>query len=216
MGRKVGNKWEYVQKIKPLPKGKFACKCNFCGHCWDGGPACIRAHMIGLKGYGVDRCGKAPEIVRDTCRRLLAKKQMSDMPTEGDAHVDVETSSPSKEPASKKPKVSKGALIKAWESEACQDASVALQRFFFAEDIPHWKVRSPYFLDMVKAIARAGPSFKPLSNHCLRTKELHAEVNCVEKDLLEVREKWKRYGCSIVCDGWSNNRRRPIINIMVT
>ncbi|MCO5585902.1 hypothetical protein L7F22_039836 [Adiantum nelumboides] len=126
---------------------------------------------------------------------------MSDMPTESDAHVDVKTSSPSKELASKKPKVSKGALIKAWESGARQDASVALRRFFFVEDIPHWKVRSPYFLDMVKAIAQAGSSFKPPPYHCLRTKKLYAKVSCVEKDLLEVREKWKRYGCSIVCDG---------------
>eukprot|EP00250_Pteridium_aquilinum_P035188 c8841_g1_i1 orf=218-805(+) len=126
--------------------------------------------------------------------------------------------SSSQEHASKRKKVSKlqGALAKAWDVQARKEANIALRRFFYAEDVPFWKVRSPYFLDMVKAIGQVGPSYKPPSYNSLRTKELVDEVKCIERDLLDIREKWKRYGCSIVCDGWSDARRRPIINVMAT
>ncbi|KAH7297999.1 hypothetical protein KP509_25G022600 [Ceratopteris richardii] len=55
-----------------------------------------------------------------------------------------------------------------------------------------------------------------LSYHHLRTCHLYDEVRFIEGDLLKFREKWKRFGCSIVCDGWSDARNRPIINIMVS
>ncbi|KAH6555265.1 hypothetical protein KP509_1Z269200 [Ceratopteris richardii] len=73
-----------------------------------------------------------------------------------------------------------------------------------------------YFIQMLNAVGRVGQSYKPPSYQQLRAKELNAEVRCIENDLLEIREKWKLFGCSIVCDGWSDTRNRPIINIMVS
>ena len=85
---------------------------------------------------------------------------------------------------------------------------------FYAEDIPHWKVRSPYFLEMVKAIGNAGPSFVPPSYHELRTTELIDEVKCIDHDIMGVREKWKKFGCTIVCEGWFDTRCTPTINLL--
>ncbi|MCO5606525.1 hypothetical protein L7F22_060713 [Adiantum nelumboides] len=91
---------------------------------------------------------------------------------------------------------------------------VVVRRFFYAEDVPHWKVRSPFFLNIVKAIGQAGPSYVPPSYHLLRTKELVEEVRCINGDLLDVKEKWKKYGYTIVSDGWSDIRKISIINFM--
>ena len=213
-------------------------KCKYCPHQWDGGVLRIRAHMLGLSGLGVDKCTNPPQNVRDACRRLHAKAEVIDLEAMVDAkvadlgaasyvNIDAEgaefvdlgaasASASSGQPLQKKQKVSKGALAAAWESQARKDAYIALRRFFFAEDIPHWKVRSPYFLDMVQAIGKVGPTFKPPTYKALRTTELNNEVVCIEQELLDLQEKWKKYGCSIVCDGWSDTRRRPIINVMVS
>ncbi|KAH7284565.1 hypothetical protein KP509_34G060300 [Ceratopteris richardii] len=238
MPRKAGGEWEYVDKVKALPKGNWTCRCKFCGHIWDGGANRIRAHILGLKGYGVDKCAQAPQKIREACRKLLAKSSQEsgscsnanvmhsheDIVANESANIDDHEETYVSQPcgdtstfhASQKRRASQGPLQKAWEAQARADADKALRRFFFAEDIPFWKVRSPYFLDMVSAIGRVGSSYKPPSYHLLRTRHLCDEVRFIEGDLLKFREKWKRFGCSIVCDGWSDVRNRPIINIMVS
>ena len=192
----------------------------------------IRAHILGLKGFGVAPCLAAPDTAKDICRKLNvgAKAQAnidveetdicdepitqigsSSLNTEASGHVNV-----SGEPSLKRKKMvdAKGTLGDVWQMR--RQATIAVRRFFYAEDIPHWKVRSPFFLQMLKAVGQAGPSYMPPSYYQLRTKELEDEVKCVEKDLLSVRDKWKKYGCTIVCDGWSDTRHRPIINFMAS
>ena len=249
MGRDKRPEWAYVVQVKPLGKGQYTCKCKYCPHQWDGGPLRIRAHLLGLAGYGVGRCVGAPENVREICRKLhadsrsnvhgrdaLVDAMVSDlggdvshggagsasMGTQGpqgtsSTHVSgCGTGGEDVEGASSHRKRKKGDLANAWNMQVRKQATIALRRFFYAEDVPHWKVRSPYFLEMVKAIGQAGPSYMPPSYHALRTTELMDEVKCVDHDIMGVREKWKKYGCSIVSDGWSDTRRRPIINFLVS
>ena len=64
-----------------------------------------------------------------------------------------------------------------------------------------------FFLDMVKAIGQVGPSYVPPSYNALRTTHLNDEVNCIGHEIMGVREKWKKHGCTIVCDGWSDTGR---------
>lgn len=227
MGCPKRPEWDHVVTLKEIGKGMYTCKCKYCPHTWDGGPVRIRAHILGLKGHGVAPCLNAPYAVKDVCKKMH-------MGTKVHVHVDVHieersthTESPqtsmqgsahassSVEPSLKKVKMSNvNTLGDAWQLQARREATIAVRRFFYAEDIPHWKVRSPFFLRMVKAIGQAGPTFMPPSYNQLRTKELVDEVRCIERDTLDIREKWKRYGCTIVSDGWSDTRRRPIINFM--
>ncbi|KAH7437491.1 hypothetical protein KP509_05G074500 [Ceratopteris richardii] len=152
MPRKAGGEWEYVDKVKPLPKGNWTCKCKFCGHVWDGGANRIRAHILGLKGYGVDKCAQAPRNIQEACRKLLAKSsqesgscsnvnvmyQNEEILENESANVveDIDASQPcgdsSSLHASQKRKTSQGPLQKAWEAQARDDADKALRRFFFA------------------------------------------------------------------------------------
>ncbi|KAH7438304.1 hypothetical protein KP509_04G009500 [Ceratopteris richardii] len=226
MPRKAGGEWEYVEKVKSLPKGNWTVKCKFCSHSWDGGANCIRAHILGLKGYGVHKCNSAPEYIKDACKKMQGKgSQESGTPFGMHSHEEShaytpmgsigETSDvgneeyamPCGESSSmhgmKRAKASQGPLQKAWESQARDEATKALRR-------------SPYFLDIVNAIGHGGASLKPPSYHNLRTRQLYDEVMCTKNDLLQMREKWKQFGCSILCDGWSDTKNRPIINIMVS
>ncbi|MCO5547010.1 hypothetical protein L7F22_000450 [Adiantum nelumboides] len=223
MGRTKRPEWQYVQQVKFLPKGKWTCKCNFCGRSWDGGPLRIRAHILGIAGHGVrgpcqrekDRAAFVDALVNDLEEAASQAQGGASMSTHAKGMTNVSGSSKSNvESSNKKRKVPQGGLASSFGLQARKQANQALHRFFYAEDVPTWKVRSPYFLQMVKAIGQASPSYVPLSYHALRTTELNEEVKCVKTEIMGVREKWKRYGCSIVCDGWSDTRRRPIINFL--
>ncbi|MCO5581784.1 hypothetical protein L7F22_035673 [Adiantum nelumboides] len=94
---------------------------------------------------------------------------------------------------SHKRKLSKshGRLVKAWDLQARKEATMAVRCFFYAKDVPFWKVRSLYFLDMIFAVGKVGPSYKSPSCTSLRTKDLVDEVRCVDRELLDIRDKWK-------------------------
>ncbi|KAH7422803.1 hypothetical protein KP509_12G026500 [Ceratopteris richardii] len=222
MPRKAGAEWDFVLKLKSLPKGNWTIQCKYCPHTWDGGANRIRAHILGLKGFGVGKCQNAPEDVRESCRKLHCKMSSSgnimDLQSQGESvglenvvHGDASQcdeqglGESSCAHVSKKSKASQGPLGRAWNAQAKSEA-----------DYPFWKVRSPYFIDFVQAIGREGPSYKPPSYQQLRSKELHSKVRTIEGDLLQIHDKWKTFGCSILCDGWSDTRNRPIINIMVS
>ncbi|MCO5593914.1 hypothetical protein L7F22_047933 [Adiantum nelumboides] len=97
----------------------------------------------------------------------------------GNAHVSATGTSASKSnvgSSSKKRKGAQGSLASAFSLQARKQADQALRRFFYAEDIPEWKVRSPFFLEMVKAIGQVGPSYVPPTYNALRTTELNDEA----------------------------------------
>ncbi|MCO5568912.1 hypothetical protein L7F22_022614 [Adiantum nelumboides] len=169
-GSKAERQWEYVSIVKTGPKGQNTCKCKYCGHSWDGGPLHIRAHILGLKGLGVDKCASAPQDAKDVCRRLHvaggAQNPLESIDTSvselgdashGSGNVDVsKVGSVGVSVSSHKKKLSKsqGSLVKAWDLQARKEATMAVRRFFYAEDVPFWKVRSPYFLDMISAVGK--------------------------------------------------------------
>ncbi|KAH7284163.1 hypothetical protein KP509_34G042100 [Ceratopteris richardii] len=172
---KRGQEWDYVDKVKTLTKGQHRCKCKFCDHVWDGGANRMRAHILGLRGYGISKCDKVPEEVKVVCKKLQ-RKSTEDLvmygfmasQCENETHgIDEQNDvyafglgeSSGGNPSKRKTE-SVGALLKAWDSKVCVDVDIALHMFFFAEDIPFWKVRSPYLQDFVNLVGRAGPSYK--------------------------------------------------------
>ncbi|KAL8548055.1 hypothetical protein ACS0TY_007387 [Phlomoides rotata] len=52
---------------------------------------------------------------------------------------------------------------------------------------------------MCDMISRAGPGFKPPTYHEVRT----------------CRDEWKKVGCSLMVDGWTDKRQRTLINFLV-
>ena len=107
-------------------------------------------------------------------------------------------------------------LPMAWNMQLRKNAEEALARFFYAEDIPHGKVESSFFHDMLKAVGQVGPSFKPPFPYQLQNKYLNTEIKVVERDLSHMKEYCKTYGCTIVSDGWTDTRNSTIINVMAS
>jgi hypothetical protein len=140
-------------------------------------------------------------------------------------HVDPSTNIPPSSASSKKTKVSTGA------SHSCamggivsgmynildrDDTDDAIGKFLSANGIPFHVVRFPYYKEMVQAIAKIGPSYVPPGEHKLRTTILDRQVSKINVQKERMRQTWLRFGCSIVMDGWTDIRKRPLINIIVT
>ena len=71
---------------------------------------------------------------------------------------------------------------------------------------------------MVVAISKAGydEDWTGLSYHEMRTSKLEDEKMRIHKLLDPVRGGWEKYGFSILSDGWSDLKKRGLINIMVS
>ncbi|MCO5613107.1 hypothetical protein L7F22_067381 [Adiantum nelumboides] len=189
---------ETAFQVKACKKGQWTCKCKFCGHTWDGGTARIRYHLLQIAGHGVGPCDQVPDAVKEVVTQLHADARgdgtdrndyvnelVNAMEEEASQSVNdaIASTHASDFAKSKKRKGYEGNLGSAFHLQARKHADQALRRFFYA-DIPEWKVRSPFFWEMVKAIGQAGPSYVPPSYHALRTTHLNDEVKCIKSDLM--------------------------------
>jgi len=60
-----------------------------------------------------------------------------------------------------------------------------------------------------------GLEFKPSSYHEIRFKYLKEEVTNTSLALQSHKDKWKKTGCTIMIDGWTDKKRWTIINFLV-
>eukprot|EP01018_Ginkgo_biloba_P032581 Gb_35676 [translate_table: standard] len=60
-----------------------------------------------------------------------------------------------------------------------------------------------------------GKGYKPPSFEALRTTILRSKERLTNK-LARIKETWKHIGCTIISDGWSDMKHRPLINVLVS
>jgi len=97
---------------------------------------------------------------------------------------------------------------------AILDSTIA--RFFYGCGISFNTVRSPLFREMIdEAVRYSGPYSIP-SYEALRTKLLVHEKSNIEGSLAPIKRGWVTYGCSLISDGWSDVRSRPLQGILVS
>ena len=102
-------------------------------------------------------------------------------------------------------------LKKDLREEACQQ----IARFFYTSAIPFNCVKNPEFVKALELVAKHGPGFKPSSYHDIREKYLKQEVDHTINLLKEYKLEWKKTGCSIMSNGWTDKKRRSICNFLV-
>ena len=64
-------------------------------------------------------------------------------------------------------------------------------------------------------ISKFGISLKTPSYHEIRETCLKKEVDFTQQMLEEYKVEWKKTGCSIMFDGWSDKKKRSICNFLV-
>ncbi|KAF1885331.1 hypothetical protein Lal_00029220, partial [Lupinus albus] len=96
-----------------------------------------------------------------------------------------------------------------------EEVNQAIARCFYNNAIPFNVARSDEYFEMFELVAKHGPGFKPPSYHEIRVKYLKQEVKLTNDRLEEHKAKWKKVGCTIMTDGWTDKRRRTILNFLV-
>ena len=117
------------------------------------------------------------------------------------------------------PEVSKGhiqpTLDDHWKKELRETACDYIARWWYDADIPFNAARSPYYEPMFEAIHAAGKGFKGPTMQELRGFRLQKEIKSINEYLQDFKESWARTGCTIMSDGWTDQRNRTIINFLV-
>nr|CAN73929.1 hypothetical protein VITISV_013263 [Vitis vinifera] len=99
--------------------------------------------------------------------------------------------------------------------EATWRADMAIRRFFYDACIPTNAVNSFYFKPMLDVISAIGPGYKGPNYHQLRVNLLKDAKKEVQLLVDSYRAIWAKVGCTIMGDGWTDNRQRTLINFLV-
>lgn len=68
---------------------------------------------------------------------------------------------------------------------------------------------------MVDPIAKVGPRVKPPTAYDISRKYLDMECPDYHSYIEDHFATWKEYGCTLMCDGWTNNNKHCTDNFMV-
>lgn len=226
--------------------GTVTIKCNFCKAEWKGTYTRVKAHFMQIPRMGVELCNGDPEDTSKLLNAQMeqrraegragkeitrpSRKSRDDVdddsievgdeyPSEdevqfGDENVPSKASKSTTTQARKKPKL--GGLGDMFDVKGREGIDLAIARFFLACGIPFNAARSPYFEQMVRAINNGPMGYKPPGYERLRTVLVDKEKARLEKAMSPLKASWSADGCSIVMDGWTDCRNRPLINIIVS
>ncbi|KAH7282851.1 hypothetical protein KP509_35G050100 [Ceratopteris richardii] len=102
------------------------------------------------------------------------------------------------------------------QKQAMDQAKKEIGRLFILCGIPFNVANTTAWKRAMRAVSRIGTPWEGPSGRVLRTSELTKQKLAVETEMLSLRATWEKYGCSILCDGWSDMRKRSVYNIMVS
>ncbi|XP_057739696.1 uncharacterized protein LOC130956704 [Arachis stenosperma] len=92
---------------------------------------------------------------------------------------------------------------------------LGLARWIIDARIPFNAIQSPYFQPALDGVAVIGPGFKGPSYDEMRV-HLLADLKKECQLLVEgYRSSWKRTGCTLMADSWTDQRQRTLINFLV-
>ncbi|XP_010664906.1 uncharacterized protein LOC100852940 [Vitis vinifera] len=92
---------------------------------------------------------------------------------------------------------------------------MAVGRFFYDACIPTNVANSFYFKPMLNVISTIGPGYKGPNYHQLRVNLLKDAKKEVQLLVDSYHAIWAKVGCTIMGDGWTDNRQRTFINFLV-
>ncbi|XP_063941311.1 uncharacterized protein LOC135149511 [Daucus carota subsp. sativus] len=107
-------------------------------------------------------------------------------------------------------------LDKSFRNLERHEVDMAVVRFLCANGIPFNVLRSPEMHAMTNALKNAPKDYKHPSYDRARTSLLDDCRRDVEKQCIPISETWTRQGTSIVSDGWSNIKNKPLINVIAS
>ncbi|XP_068463716.1 uncharacterized protein [Phaseolus vulgaris] len=200
-------------------------KCSYCSKTMSGGIFRFKHHLAGTREDS-EPCCSVPEEIRDLMIKIVAEAKQASLKKRKLNIIDEDQGCEGLEERQHifgfkgKEKVgSRGAvqatinqmMKKGYKEEV--DAQVA--EFFYTSAIPFNVIKNPAFTKMCEMIGKYGAGYKPPSYHDIREKLLKQAIEKTDLVLQEYKEEWKKTGCTIMSDGWTDKKRRSICNFLV-
>lgn len=102
-----------------------------------------------------------------------------------------------------------------YKKEEREEVCAQICRVFYNNLLSFNVVKDPEWIKMTGMIGNFRKGFKSPSYHEVRVKSLKLEVERTMNLLSEFKEEWKRTGCTIMSDGWTDKKKRSICNFLV-
>ncbi|XP_052304289.1 uncharacterized protein LOC18107321 [Populus trichocarpa] len=107
-------------------------------------------------------------------------------------------------------------LQNCWQrKEAVERCDLALAKWMIDACVPFNAVNSVYYQHAIDAVTAMGPGYKRPNLHAIRGYYLAKAVDEVKIYVETYREIWKKTGCTLMADGWTDQKRRTLINFLV-
>nr|GEU74480.1 hypothetical protein [Tanacetum cinerariifolium] len=87
--------------------------------------------------------------------------------------------------------------------------------FFYISALSFNCVKNPKFKKMIQMVCDFGRGLDPPSYHEMRVTYLKKEVDYTKALLEGYKKEWKKTGCTLMSDGWSDRKNRSICNFLV-
>ncbi|XP_077245531.1 uncharacterized protein LOC143885307 [Tasmannia lanceolata] len=230
--REVDVTWEHCTTA--VPNNKTRLRCNYCGKEYSGGVFRMK-HHLGRTKQNVAACTQNPDDVVDKFK-LLLKENEEEKEKRDDAKYDVgrpdfyyqdrEEIENARVARGKRKmddfvvrgdkKTGKQATInQIWKKGDRDKVCQNIARFFYSNALSFNLVKCPFFDAMVESITYFGHGLKVPSYHEMRNTFLKREVENIESMMDEYKKEWKKTGCTLMSDGWTDGVNRSITNFLV-
>ncbi|KAI3877771.1 hypothetical protein MKX03_019211 [Papaver bracteatum] len=207
--------WEHCKVVNAGNK-KFL-TCNYCGNKYHGGVYRIKHHLAQTKN-NVAMCKEVTQEVKKLFLDYIQKFENDKEKCEelGDLNGEDELGTREKlmRDALKGTKTP-NTLSTYFNKPKRDDACMAICDFFYANALPFNVVNIKYFKRMLNVVGEFGKGLKPPSMHEIRVTNLKNKVEYVQGTLEAFKQEWKRTGCTLMSDGWTDKKHRSITNFLV-
>jgi hypothetical protein len=102
-----------------------------------------------------------------------------------------------------------------WKKIEMEAAWECIARWWCDADIHFNAARSIYCQPMLDVVASCGSGFKGPGYEDIRGNLLKNEVERVKEYLTEFKESWSKTRCTIMSDGWTDQRSHTILNFLI-
>ncbi|KAH0709599.1 hypothetical protein KY284_011026 [Solanum tuberosum] len=196
--------WNHVKVVSIAPNGggNRTWSCNYCNKKVMGSYNRVKAHLLRLSGHGVQICKESSGDIYATLKMEHEQAERKRTVVQVDARNKADYISLPEGTdliqQKKRKSSSSGAIGKSFGIYERNTADKLAARMFYA------------------SVENSIPGYIPPSYNRLRTTLLAQEKTHIDRKLQPIKGTWKKKGLSICSDGWSDTKRRPLINIMAS
>jgi len=209
--------WRYVTKLRKTPGGgNNMIKCSLCDLSFNGSYTRVRSHLLKITGAGVRIC---PNVTTSKLAEFRRLDNEAALKIENSKKKKVSLPSVSNEGKQTNSGVNpkhKGPLEASFNIQARDTLDYEIARMFYSAGLPFHLAKNPHFRSAFSYAASTSnlSGYVPPTYNKLRGPLLAKERSHVENLLQPIRDSWNDKGVTIVCDGWTDPQRRPLINFM--